>query len=145
VADASRQVRPATARDAGTVAMFHPGGDPAEIAARLARPAAGTVHYLVEVVDEPVAAFSVTELARMRPGSARRLLMHDMRIRPRFRGNGVIEDVFAWLAESLGAGREVELIALTPPDYTPSAAAPFGVDEWHHAFKWAASSQEAHQ
>ncbi|MEU4249339.1 hypothetical protein AB0F15_18200 [Amycolatopsis sp. NPDC026612] len=125
------------------VASFHPDGDPAEVAARLTRPAAGTTHYLVEAVGEPVAAFSVTELARMRPGAARRLLLHDMRIRSAFRGNGVIEDIFAWLAQSLGAGREVELIALTPMDYTPSAAAPFGEEQWHRAFKWAVSNQQA--
>ena len=141
--DASLLVRLATLRDASAVALFHPGGGLPEIAARLAHPTDGTVHYLVELADEPVAAFSITELGRMRPDAARRLLLHDMRIRPRFRGRSVIQDIFGWLSESLGAGRDIELIALTPPEYKPSAMTPFGEEAWHQAFKWAVSSQDA--
>jgi hypothetical protein len=135
-------VRPATRDDTGALRLFHPDGESAEITARLHCPVPGTMHYLVELTGRPVATFSLTELGRVRPGAARRILMHDMKIRARFRGSGVTEDIFDWLSTSLGAGRELELIALTPPEYQPSAMAHFGLVESHHAFKWAISPEE---
>ena len=132
-------VRPATSEDTGALRLFHPHDETTELTARLVTEVPGTTHYFAELAGEPVAAFSLTELGRVRPGAAPRVLLHDMKIRARFRGHGVTEGIFGWLSESLGAGRRVELIALTPPEYRPAAMAQFGLVESHHAFKWAVS------
>jgi len=143
VVSASYSVRLATEADAAAVGKLYAGGDQTEIRARLAGLFPGTTHYLVELAGEPISVFSLTELGRVRPGADRRLLMHGMKLRLRFRGCGVPEAIFDWLSKSLGVGRDIELIALTPPEYRPPAIVPFGLCESHHAYKWAVSVQEA--
>ncbi|MER5745804.1 hypothetical protein ABT097_21350 [Streptomyces sp. NPDC002225] len=59
-----------------------------------------------------------------------------MKLSPVHRGVGMTEDIFFWLRSDLGAGRDIEVLALTPQDHQPSAMAHFGLARSHHVYKW---------
>ncbi|MFJ6785788.1 hypothetical protein [Streptomyces yangpuensis] len=109
-----------------------------DLVSRLAdsRTEAGTTHYVVESDALVVAVFSVTALARLRPGGKSRLILHEIKFRPNLRGTGIAGDIFQWLATSLAVGTEYELLALTAPGQQPAVFDDFGLSESHHVFKW---------
>ncbi|MEW2274860.1 hypothetical protein [Streptomyces griseofuscus] len=126
--------------DAVVIHEMHRCGVVADVAERLAsdRAIPGTTFHVVELDGEVIAAFTLVELGRMRPTGLPRLLMYEMRIRPRFRGVDFVDDVFTWLEEHLGVGRERELLALAPMDQSPSVFYRFAMSPSHQVFKWAA-------
>ncbi|MEU1471650.1 hypothetical protein ABZ434_25945 [Streptomyces sp. NPDC005761] len=138
--DTSRSIREATVADAGAIRELYGFGAVEEFAARLTdrRTASGTTHYVAETDGQIVAAFALTGLGRLRPGGRDRLMLHEIKLRPRFRGAGVTEQIFDWLASSRSAGSETELLALAPLGQRPAAFTRFGLSESHHAFKWSA-------
>ncbi|KOG34658.1 hypothetical protein [Streptomyces resistomycificus] len=132
-----RTIRAAAVDDAAAVQELYGFGDVQEFTDRLAdrRTAPGTTHYVAERDGQVVAAFAVTALGRLRPGGRRRLMLHEIKLRPSLRGAGVAEDILDWLAASRAVGTETELLALAPLDQQPAGFAEFGLTESHRAFK----------
>lgn len=133
-----RTIREATAADAGAIREIHGGGDVEEFALRLVdrATAPGTTHYIAESEGQVVAAFALTTLGRLRPGGRSRLILHEIGLRPNIRGTGIAEEIFNWLATSLGVGTGRELLALTPLGQRPSAFDAFGLSKSHQVFRW---------
>ncbi|MER7674413.1 hypothetical protein ABTY61_38950 [Kitasatospora sp. NPDC096128] len=125
--------------DAAAIHELHRCGTVADVSERLSpeRALHGTTFHVVESDGEVIAAFALVELGRMRPGALPRLLMHEMRIRHRFRGTNVVDDILTWLADRKGVGRDRELLALTPLEQSPSAFRRFTAGPSHQVFKWA--------
>ncbi|MEL5959580.1 hypothetical protein AADR41_33320 [Streptomyces sp. CLV115] len=98
--------------------------------------APGTTHYIAESEGQVVAAFALTTLGRLRPGGRSRLILHEIGLRPNIRGTGIAEEIFNWLATSLGVGTGRELLALTPLGQRPSAFDAFGLSKSHQVFRW---------
>ena len=139
--DPQHRVRSATAADAAAIRDLYRDGDAAGFASRLADVGAadGTSYFVAETQGEIVAVFALTSLGRLKPGARRRVMLHEIQLRARVRGTSVVEDVFSWLQSDLGAGGEVELLALTPLEQQPSVFTRFGLSESHRIFKWAAA------
>ncbi|MFG2531411.1 hypothetical protein [Streptomyces sp. NPDC048516] len=133
-----RTIRQAAAGDAGAVRELYGAGEAEEFALRLAdrHTAPGTTHYVVESDGQIVAAFALTALGRLRPGGKVRLMLHEIKLRPSYRGTSVAEDILGWLATGLGVGTERELLTLAPLGQQPSSFQRFGLTESHQAFKW---------
>lgn len=124
--------------DAEAIRAVYGADDAEEFASRLTvrHTAPGTTHYVAESDGQVVAAFALTALGRLRPGGKSRLILHEIKLRSNFRGTGVAEDIFRWLATSLAVGTERELLALTAPGQHPSIFDKFGLSESHHVFRW---------
>ncbi|ONF67867.1 hypothetical protein [Amycolatopsis keratiniphila] len=135
--------RRAVPDDADTLWSLYLCGDRDELAWRLAGAdmERSTVYHVVELDREVAAVFALTELGRLRPGSPRRVLLHEIKLKPSFRGRNVPEDVFTWLAQTIGAGGETDLIVLAPPVENPPLMADRGMVKAYHAFKWPASAE----
>ncbi|MEV6050416.1 hypothetical protein [Streptomyces sp. NPDC052107] len=133
-----RTIRAATAADAGAIRELYGGGDVEEFVHRVTDRAIapGTTHYVAESEGRVVAAFALTSLGRLRPGGKSRLMLHEIKLRPNVRGTGVAEDIFDWLATSLGVGTDLELLALASLGQRPSTFDTFGLSESHHVFRW---------
>ncbi|MFE3886277.1 GNAT family N-acetyltransferase [Streptomyces lydicus] len=133
-----RTIRRAATGDAAAVHELYGAGEVEEFTARLSdrHTAPGTTHYVVESDGQIVAAFALTALGRLRPGGKVRLMLHEIKLRPSYRGAGVAEDILGWLATGLGVGTERELLALAPLGQQPSSFQRFGLAESHQAFKW---------
>ncbi|GAB7180205.1 hypothetical protein ATKI12_0036 [Kitasatospora sp. Ki12] len=138
MADPKRTVRTATAEDAAAIHEIHQRGSVEDVAERLEPAGAvpGTTFHVVEDDGEVIAVFTLVELGRLRPASLPRLLMYEMRMRPRYRGTNVVDDVLTWLEGHLGVGRERELLLLTPVDQFPSAFRRFATGPSHQVVKW---------
>jgi hypothetical protein len=137
-------IRTASVGDAGAIRALHQSGDAADVAVRLSEHGAvpGTEYYVVEYRDEVIAAFTLTELGRLRSGSPPRLFLHEIKILPRFRGTELVDGILAWLETQQGVGHERELLAMTPVDQRPSAFGGFISSPSHHIFKWPAAEQQ---
>ncbi|GAA3570969.1 GNAT family N-acetyltransferase [Streptomyces osmaniensis] len=131
-------IREATAADAGALREIYGDGDVEGFAHRVTDHAAapGTTHYVAETEGRITAAFALTTLGRLRPGGRSRLILHEIKLRPNVRGTGIAEDIFDWLASSLGVGTERELLALASLGQRPSTFDKFGLSESHHVFRW---------
>ncbi len=140
--EAAPSIRRATPDDALPMRNLFRRGDVSEFTHRLGRgrPECGTTYYVVELAGEVAAVFALTELGRLHPGSAPQLLLHEIKLKPNFRGRNVPKDVFAWLAGTVGAGRDVDLIVLGPRVENPPLMINLGMVKAYHAFKWAASA-----
>ncbi|MEV0123988.1 hypothetical protein AB0I16_21075 [Streptomyces sp. NPDC050703] len=135
---APRRVRPAEPDDAGALQRIYDEDGEGDFAALLAHGGGtpGTTHYVVESEGLVAAAFTLTRLGRLRPDGAPRVFLHEMKLHPLYRGVGMTEDVLAWLRDELGAGRDTEVLALTPQDHAPDSMARFGLTRSHHVHKW---------
>ncbi|PBC84319.1 hypothetical protein SAMN05428945_1072 [Streptomyces sp. 2224.1] len=133
-----RTIRQAATGDAGAVRELYGAGEVEEFALRLSdrHTAPGTTHYVVESDGQIVAAFALTALGRLRPGGKVRLMLHEIKLRPSYRGTSVAEDILGWLATDLGVGTGRELLTLAPLGQQPSSFQRFGLTESHQAFKW---------
>lgn len=131
-------IREATTEDAAAVRELYGGGAVEEFTARLGdrRTSPGTRHYVTESDGRVVAAFALTALGRLRPEGSPRLMLHEIKIRPSFRGIGVAEDILSWLAKARGVGSETELLALAPLGQRPASFDRFDLEASHQAFKW---------
>ncbi|MEU5274469.1 GNAT family N-acetyltransferase [Streptomyces hygroscopicus] len=131
-------IREATTEDAAAVRELYGAGAVEEFTARLGDrwTAPGTRHYVTESDGRVVAAFALTALGRLRPEGNPRLMLHEIKIRPSFRGIGVAEDILSWLAGTLGVGTETELLALAPLGQRPASFDRFDLEASHQAFKW---------
>ncbi|MER5362409.1 hypothetical protein [Streptomyces sp. NPDC002785] len=124
--------------DAAAIRELYGAGDVEEFVLCIAdrRTAPGTTYYVAESGGQIVAVFALTRLGRLRPGGKSRLMLHEIKLRPKFRGTGITEDIFGWLATNLAVGTETELLALAAPGLRPSSFDKFGLSESHHVFKW---------
>jgi hypothetical protein len=138
-------IRPAAPGDASALPGVFRRGEPAQFAERLRapRPESGTQCYVVELDGDLAAAFALTPLGGLAPGRAPRFLLHEIKLGKRFRGLGVPERVFAWLAETLGAGQHADLMVLGPTVDDPSLISDLGMVKANHAFLWAAEKTPA--
>ena len=139
-----RFVRRATVADATAVRDLFLAGEVAEFAARLSdgRSARGTTYYVAEAEGEIVAVFAITMLGRLRPGGGPRMLLHEIKLRANVRGTGVPEWIFRLLRTELGAGTDIELLAMSPLEQHPTVFTVFGLAPSHQIFKWPALVQE---
>ncbi|MGW6843867.1 hypothetical protein [Streptomyces sp. NPDC054958] len=136
-------IREATTVDAAAIRDIYGGGDVQEFTFRLAdrASASATKHYIAQSEDQVIAAFALTALGRLRPGGKSRLILHEIKIRPNARGTGLTEEIFHWMAVSLGVGTDRDLLALTPLGQQPSAFDRFGLSESHKVFRWNAMNE----
>ena len=135
-------VRRALAEDGGLVRDIYARGTAEEFGARLAGAGDATSYHLAEMDGTAVAVLAITELGRLSPAAPRRLLLHEIKVRPSFRNIGVIDAVFGWLAADIGAGTDLELILLAPLQQEPAVFAEFGLHESHRVFRWPVVGQE---
>jgi hypothetical protein len=138
------EIRRATPGDAGFVQHLYQHGELSDLARRLANSGStsDTSYYVAELRGETAALFALTRLGRLRPGSAPRFLLHEVKLKPSVRGLSVPEGVYAWLSDTFGAGRTVELIVLGPLVETPPFMADLGIIKAYHGFRWAANVLE---
>ncbi|MFE0508571.1 hypothetical protein [Streptomyces sp. NPDC058964] len=138
-------IRSAVPGDAPALPGIFRQGEPAEFAERLSapRPESGTAYYVVELDGKLAAAFALTPLGGLAPGHPPRFLLHEIKLGRRFRGLGVPERVFAWLAETMGTGQHVDLMVLGPTVDDPPLISDLGMVKAHHAFLWAAEKTSA--
>ncbi|MEU7580876.1 hypothetical protein AB0B50_25095 [Streptomyces sp. NPDC041068] len=134
---APRRIRPAVPDDADALQRIYEEDGQGDFATLLAQGGTpGTTHYVVEGEGRVVAAFTLTRLGRLRPDGAPRVFLHEIKLSPIHRGVGLTDDVFAWLRSDMGAGRDIEVLALTSEGQEPSCMAHFGLARSHNVFKW---------
>jgi hypothetical protein len=117
----------------------HCGGTADEFALRLTDrcTAPATTHYVVQSDGRIIAAFAITRLGRLSPGSPPRMLLHEIKVQANARGTNVADDVLAWLRGRLRIGSEAELLLLAPLNQLPGAFGEYGLMPSHQIFKWA--------